>query len=208
VASVDQKDVKSIDEVNNDVKKENSSSATSTDTNSSNTTTVTKTTVSTPDTKFLFKRNSDFKITIKDKTTKKPIKNLKITFKIKNGKKTKTYTLKTNSKGVAKFNTKKLSLGYHKFVITSADSNYQVSKKDSLFIGNLYIDTVKMGKQMKLKNGDAIQTFVQKKNGQFKKGVHTDSWYTGGKNPKKATPNAKFTQLYKAKFYFKNKKNR
>lgn len=201
--SIDQStdDVKSICEVN--VKKANSTSTT----NSSNTTkTVTNTTVSTPDSTFLFKRNSNLKIIIKDKVTKKPIKNLKITFTIKNNKKTKTYTLKTNSKGVATFNTKKLSVGFHKFVIASKNAKYNVSKKDYIFIGNLYADTVKMGKTKKLRNGDAITTFFQKKDGQFKKGVNVDSWYTGGNNTDKSTPNAKYTKIIKAKFYFKNKK--
>lgn len=204
--SIDQSidDVKSIEEVNKDVKTTNSNSTSTTST--SNTTNATKTSVSTPDTTFLYKRKSTLKITIKDKITKKPIKNLKILFTIKNNKKTKTYTLKTNEKGVATFNTKKLSPGYHKFVITSKNSKYEVNKKDYLFIGNLYADTVNMGKTKKLRNGDAITTFVQKKDAQFQKGVNTDSWCTGGDNSDNASPSAKYTKIIKAKFYFKNKK--
>lgn len=202
--SIDQinDNVKSIDEVNVNVKKANSTSTTTSNTTKN----VTNTTVSTPDSTFLFKRNSNLKIIIKDKATKKPIKNLKITFTIKNNKKTKTYTLKTNSKGVATFNTKKLSAGFHKFIIASKNAKYNVSKKDYIFIGNLYIDTLKMGKIKKLRNGDAITTFIQKKNGEFKKGVNVDSWFTGGDNPDKSSRGAKYTKIIKAKFYFKNKK--
>lgn len=187
------------------IKAANSTSTTKT-TTTSTTKTVKKTTVSTPDTKFLFKRDSKLKIKIKDKETNKTIKNLKISFKIKNNKKYKTYTLKTNSKGIATFSTKKLSKGYHKFIITSKNSNYKVSKKDYVFIGNLYYTTINMGKSKTLKNGDVIRTFVQKKDEQFLKGVYTDVWYSGGKNPSKASPDAKYTQLYKTKFFFKNKK--
>lgn len=164
-------------------------------TTSTTTKTVKKTTVSTPDTCFMFKRNSVFKIKIKDKETNKTIKKLKISFKIKDGKKTKTYTLKTNNKGVATFKTRKLSKGYHKFTITSKNSNYQVKKKDKIFIGNLYIDTVKMGKNKKLRNGDLLRTFAQKKNQQYDKGVYAIT-----------NIDAKYTQIIKAKFFFKNKK--
>ena len=143
---------------------------------------------------------------IKDKQTNKTIKNLKISFKIKDGKKYKTYTLKTNNKGIATFTTKKLSLGYHKFIITSKDSRYKVSKKDKLFIGNLFIDTVKRNGNKKLKNGDIIRTFVQNKNGELGKGVYATASYGGGNNPSKATKDPKYTQIYYAKFYFKNKK--
>lgn len=210
VSNIDQSNVdeiKSIESEDTVVKASNENTNTQTTTTTSDTTkTVKKTTVSTPNTKFIFKRNSKLKITIKDKQTNKTIKNLKIAFKIKNGKKYKTYTLKTNSKGVATFSTKKLSLGFHKFTITSKNSNYKVNKKDSVFIGNLYYTTLKMGGAKKLKNGDEIRTFMQKKNQQSSKGVYTDIWYTGGNNPDKATPEPKYSQIYSAKFFFKNKK--
>lgn len=199
IVKINHDEIKSIEE-------EKSANTTTQTTTSNSVKTPKKTTVSTPYTKFIFKRSSKLKITIKDKETNKTIKNLKILFKIKDGKKYKTYTLKTNSKGIATFSTKKLSKGYHKFTITSKNDNYKVSKKDSIFIGNLYYTTINMGKSQKLKNGDVLRTFMQKKDMQYKKGVYTDLWYSGGKNPSKASVEAKYTQIYSAKFFFKNKK--
>lgn len=198
-------EIKSIESADSTVKATSDNANTQTTSNTT-TKTVKKTTVSTPNTKFIFKRNSKLKITIKEKQTNKTVKNVKISFKIKEGKKYKTYTLKTNSKGVATFSTKKLSKGYHKFIITSKNSNYKINKKDSIFIGNLFYTTINMGGSKRLKNGDELRTFMQKKDEQFLKGVYTDIWYTGGKNPDKASPDAKYSQIYNAKFFFKNKK--
>ena len=47
--------------------------------------------------------------------------------KVYTGKKYKTYTLKTSSKGIAKLNTKSLSVGTHKVVVSSANK-YCVAK--------------------------------------------------------------------------------
>ena len=71
-----------------------------------------------------------FDIIVKDKKTKKPIKNLKLKLKI--GK--KVYTVKTNSKGVAKFNTKSLDEGTYKVAIFSGDDRYYVSAKSTIKI--------------------------------------------------------------------------
>ena len=71
-----------------------------------------------------------FDITVKDKKTKKPIKNLKIKLKIGE----KVYTVKTNSKGVAKFNTKSLDEGTYKVAIFSGDDRYYVSAKSTIKI--------------------------------------------------------------------------
>jgi len=71
-----------------------------------------------------------FDITVNDKKTKKPIKNLKLKLKI--GK--KVYTVKTNSKGVAKFNTKSLDEGTYKVAIFSGDDRYYVSAKSTIKI--------------------------------------------------------------------------
>lgn len=206
--SLDEKsaeDVVSVNQNANEIKVENAdknvisvdegSSVQTPQTTQTTTTTVKKTTVSAPDTNFMFKRNSVFKMKIKEKDTNKTIKNLKLTFKIKDGKKTKTYTLKTNKNGVASFKTRKLSKGYHKFTITSKNSNYKVKKTGKIFIGNLYIDTLKMGKNKKLRNGDLLRTFAQKKNKQYNKGVYAIT-----------NIDAKYTQIIKAKFFFKNKK--
>ena len=168
-----------------------------------NTTTasITKTSVSTPDLGFVYKQKSYMKITVKNKTSKKPIKNLKIKIKVYTSKKYKVYTIKTNSLGIAKLPTKNLKLGFHKFAITSANSTFKVSKKDILFIGKKKSITLKMNQHRKLKSGDEITAFVEKKNAQNKKGVYTDVWYAGTKS----SIDPKYTMIYKAKLFFKNK---
>ena len=199
-----QQNVKEIKTVEN--KNIISESDNSTDSTTKNTTSVKKTSVTIPNSDFIFKRDSKFKITVKDKTTKKAVKNLKLTLKIKDGKTYKYYTLKTDKKGVAQFSTKKLSLGSHAYSITSQNENYTVKIKDSLFVGNLYYSTLQMDKSKKLKNGDILSTFQQKKNALNKKGVYVDSWYSGGNNPTKSSPEPKYTKILNAKFYFKNTK--
>ena len=54
--------------------------------------------------------------------------------KVYTGKKAKIYTLKTNKKGVARLNTKKLKKGKHKVVISSDDVNYKISAKSKITI--------------------------------------------------------------------------
>jgi len=69
-----------------------------------------------------------FKVTVKNKKTKKVIPGVKIKVKVYTGKKAKSYTVKTNSKGIAKLSTAKLKVGKHKVVITSANK-YVTAKK-------------------------------------------------------------------------------
>ncbi|WP_458402783.1 Ig-like domain-containing protein [Methanobrevibacter sp.] len=68
-----------------------------------------------------------FKVTVKNTKTKKVIKGVKVKIKVYTGKKTKTYTVKTNSKGIAQLNVKSLAVGTHKVVITSGNK-YVVAK--------------------------------------------------------------------------------
>lgn len=77
-----------------------------------------------------YKKTKYFKVTVKHKTTKKAVKNTYIKLKIAK----KTYKVKTNSKGIAKFNTKKLKVGTHKVTITSGNSNYKISAKSQIKI--------------------------------------------------------------------------
>ena len=81
-----------------------------------------------PKVTYKYKKSKYFKVTVKNG------KNIKIKVKVYTGKKAKTYTLKTNSKGIAKLNTKKLKVGKHKVVITSANSNYKISAKSLIKI--------------------------------------------------------------------------
>ena len=63
-----------------------------------------------------------FKVTVKNTKTKKVIKGVKVKIKVYTGKTTKTYTVKTNSKGIAQLNVKSLKVGTHKVVVTSGNS--------------------------------------------------------------------------------------
>lgn len=81
-----------------------------------------------------YKKSKYFKLTVKNKATKKIVKNLKVKIKVYTGKKYKTYTIKTNNKGVAKLNTKTLKIGKHKVVISSGNSNYKMSSKSTIII--------------------------------------------------------------------------
>ena len=92
------------------------------------------TTVSAPQVKNKFKKSRYFKITVKHKLTKKVVKGLKLKLKVSTGKKYKTYYVKTNSKGIANFNTKNLKRGKHKVLIYSANGNFIVSKKSYIVI--------------------------------------------------------------------------
>lgn len=81
-----------------------------------------------------YKKSRYFKVTIKNKETKKMISNVKVKIKVFTGKKFKTYTVKTNKKGIAKINTKNLKKGTHKVVISSGNNNYKISAKSAIKI--------------------------------------------------------------------------
>ena len=67
---------------------------------------------------------------------------MKVTLKVYTGKKYKKVTVKTNSKGVATYQTKKLSVGNHKIVVSATDSRYNFNTLQS---------SVKVVKQTALK---------------------------------------------------------
>ncbi len=69
-----------------------------------------------------------FKVTVKNKKTKKAVQKVKIKIKVYTGKKAKSYSVKTSTKGIAKLNTAKLKAGKHKVVVASADK-YCTAKK-------------------------------------------------------------------------------
>ena len=90
------------------------------------------TTVKAPKVTNKYKKSKYFKVTVK--AYKKPVKSIYVKVKVYTGKKYKTYTIKTDKKGVAKLNTKKLKVGKHKVVITSGNSNYKISAKSTIVI--------------------------------------------------------------------------
>lgn len=92
----------------------------------------TQTTVKAPKLTKALNESTKFKITVKDKKTKKPVKNIKLKLKIKN----KVYTVKTNSKGIANFNPKALDIGSYNVVIYSGNIKYYVSARSTIKIVN------------------------------------------------------------------------
>ena len=82
-----------------------------------------------------YKKNSYFKVKVKDDDTNKPLKNIKVKIKVFTKSKSKIYTIKTNSKGIAKFNTKILKKGDHKVIVTSADPSCKFKETAHIFVG-------------------------------------------------------------------------
>ena len=78
------------------------------------------------------KKPSKIKLTIKNKATKKLIKKTKFTVKVYTGKKCKVYKIKTNSKGVLKIGTSKLTRAKHKIIVILNNTNYNINN-------NLYV---------------------------------------------------------------------
>ena len=75
-----------------------------------------------------------YKITVINQYTKKALKNFKIKVKVKTNKKWKTYTIKSNSKGVASLSTKKLSAGTHDVRICSAYKYIKTNLKAKIVV--------------------------------------------------------------------------
>jgi len=93
-----------------------------------------KTNVKAPKVVSKYKKSKKFKITVLNKNSKKPIKNIKLKIKVYSGKKYKMYKIKLNKKGMGAINTKTLKIGNHKVVINSANSNYEISKTSKIII--------------------------------------------------------------------------
>ena len=80
-----------------------------------------------------FKKKNYFKITVTDRKGN-PVKKITLKVKVYTGKKAKTYKIKTNSKGIAKLQTKGLSLGTHKIKITSGNKYYTIKKTTKVIV--------------------------------------------------------------------------
>ena len=140
-------------------------------------------------------KNSFFKVEVENEKTDKPIKNLKLNLKIFTKSKSKIYVVTTAKNGIAKFNTKKLSAGTHKVIITSADDKYKVYKKSSIVIGKKHTVTMKLNTVKKLKNKDKIKLYKKYDDDEIEIKMKV---IKGGSIVK--------THISKAKFYFKNKR--
>ena len=67
---------------------------------------------------------------------KKPLNKIKLKLKVYTGKKYRTYTVKTDSKGIAKFNVQGLKMGSHKVIIQTGNKfyNYKIYGKGKIII--------------------------------------------------------------------------
>ena len=76
-----------------------------------------------------------FKMTLTNYFTNKRLKYFKMKLKVKINKKTwKTYTVKSNSKGIIKWSTKKLARGTHSVKIKSAYKNFSFNLKSKIIV--------------------------------------------------------------------------
>ena len=78
-----------------------------------------------------YKKSGSWTLTLVDSRSNKPISNILLTLKVYTGKKYKTVRVKTNSKGVASYQTKKLSMGTHKVKVSAQDSRYNFNTLSS-----------------------------------------------------------------------------
>ena len=88
--------------------------------------------ISAPKVTAKYKSSSTFKVTVKNKASKKILSGVQVSLKVYTGKKFKTYNVKTNSKGVASFNTKSLTKANHKVIVNiKASANYNAASATS-----------------------------------------------------------------------------
>ncbi len=163
---------------------------------------------------FIHKKSKTFKVKVYSYNDDSKLvyhKNLKLTVKVKIGKKTKTYHVKTNYKGEAKIlNVKNLKVGTYKVTVTTPDKRFKIKETGHIFIYGKAKKktTIKMKKNKygieatkKLNKRDVLWTFYEPRDAQFKKGVYAKTYDV--KNP---LDGHSHSMIYKAKFYFKNKK--
>lgn len=164
---------------------------------------------------FVHKKSNTFKVKLwsyKESNKKFTYyKNVKLTVKVKIGKKTKVFNVKTNKKGEAKIlNVKNLKVGTYKVTVTTPDKKYQIKEKGLIVIYGKAkkVTTVKLKKTKygiestkKLNKKDLLYVFYEPKDRQYDKGVYAETWDL--KDPLGAYSHSMIT---KAKFTFKNKK--
>lgn len=153
---------------------------------------ATKTTVA-------LKKSGRFSVTIVDQRTGKGVAGMKVTLKIYTGKKVQTVNRITNSKGEVSFQTKKLSKGSHKVVVSATHAGYKfVSLTSSIKVVKQTAMKFKVKKKT-LKDGASLTiTVMNKKTKKRVNGVKVRLLiYTGSKLSK--------TVILKTKTFKKNK---
>ena len=141
-----------------------------------------------------YKKNNYFKVKVENKYDDDiAIKNVKLKIKVGKGSDAKTFKVKTNRYGVAKFNTKSLKAGTHKVLITSENKKYKIKKSSQIIVGKHKTATLTSSSKV-LKNKDEI-------------GLKIRNDYDDDEKEVKVVfkKKAKFTKITKAKFYLKNK---
>lgn len=96
----------------------------------------TPTTVKAPNMNTQFNTTNYFKVTVKNKNTKKAVSGIKIKIKVTSSNGSRTFTVKTDKKGIAKINTKVLNVGSYNVVISPANNKYLISGKSKITILN------------------------------------------------------------------------
>ena len=130
----------------------------------------------------VYKSGKKWTIKLKDTTNNKALANMKITLKVYTGKKYKTYTVKTNSKGVATFKASTLKKGTHKVVLSMSHKGYScksVTSSIKIKPKKLYIG----GETNKLEDcGQLILGVADKKSKKLVSGIKMQvKIYTGKK---------------------------
>ena len=93
-----------------------------------------------------YKESKRYKIAVKNRESKKPMKSIKVMIKVFTDKKYKKYSLKTDKKGIVSFNMKSLPKGKHKVVI-----NIKSNSKVKSAVLKTYIKTIARSNVINLK---------------------------------------------------------
>ena len=93
-----------------------------------------------------YKESKRYKIAVKNRESKKPMKSIKVMIKVFTGKKYKKYSLKTDKKGIVSFNMKSLPKGKHNVVI-----NIKSTSKVKSAVLKTYIKTIARSNVINLK---------------------------------------------------------
>ena len=93
-----------------------------------------------------YNESKRYKIAVKNRESKKPMKSIKVMIKVFTDKKYKKYSLKTDKKGIVSFNMKSLPKGKHKVVI-----NIKSNSKVKSAVLKTYIKTIARSNVINLK---------------------------------------------------------
>ena len=114
------------------------------------------------------KKSNKFKIVIKNKESKNPMKSVKVNIKVFTGKNYKTYTLKSNKNGVVSINTKSLKKGSHKVIVnvkSTSKINHASTKSTIKIVDNSKHVKIKINGHVldvKLENNKATKALIAK----------------------------------------------